>query len=94
MTMSMFSELVSELRGKTVERPNRADAGTLSGHAAVEPFEKLSYHILKEKFKQNIYKQYEYLNDLYLKNPRSISIADRHALLESPVALFFTRQGR
>lgn len=36
-----FARLVSEITGQTVERPNKAGAGTLSGHAAGEPFEKL-----------------------------------------------------
>lgn len=36
-----FARLVSEIIGQTVERPNKVGAGTLSGHAAGEPFEKL-----------------------------------------------------
>jgi len=88
-----FNSLISTLRGKTVERPNRADSGTLSGHAAGEPFEKLAYHILKEKYPDKIYKQYEFLNDLYMRNPRNISVADRKALFESPVALFLLSRG-
>ena len=42
-----FDKLTHELIQQNVERPNKADAGTLSGHAAGEPFEKLVYHRLK-----------------------------------------------
>ncbi len=93
MTTASFNELVANLKGRTVERPNKADSGTLSGHAAGEPFEKLAYHLLKEKYPTKIFKQYEYLNDLYLKNPKKITTADRYALFNSPVALFLLNRG-
>ena len=56
-----FKALVSEMRNQVVERPNKVSSGTLSGHAAGEPFEKKVYHILKEKYPTKIFKQYEYL---------------------------------
>lgn len=93
MTPASFNELISSLKGRTVERPNRADSGTLSGHAAGEPFEKLAYHILKEKYPNKIFKQFEYLNDLYLTNPKVITTEDRYALFNSPVALFLLNRG-
>lgn len=88
-----FDKLVDLLKGKSVERPNRADSGTLSGHAAGEPFEKLVYHLLKGKYPKSIYKQYEFLNDLYMRNPRHITVEDRYSLFESPVALFLLNRG-
>ena len=88
MKTADFDYLISSLQNKRVERPNKAGHGTLSGHAAGEPFEKLAYYILKEKYPDNIFKQYEFLNDLYLKNPRRITTADRRSLFESPVAMF------
>ena len=81
-------DLLGALTNKSVPRPNRADRGTLSGHAAGEPFEKLAYHILKDSFPDKIFKQYEYLNDLYLANPRHITVEDKKALFNSPVAFF------
>ncbi len=93
MTPALFNELVASIKGRTVERPNKADSGTLSGHAAGEPFEKLAYHLLKEKFPTKVFKQYEYLNELYLKNPKKISTADRYALFNSPVAMFLLIRG-
>lgn len=88
-----FNALIRELRGKTVERPNKATAGTLSGHAAGEPFEKLVYHTLKRDHPQSIFKQYEFLNDLYLRHPRVITVEDRYKLLDSPTALFLLNRG-
>lgn len=88
MNATDYDSLIVDLTGQVVERPNKSDNGTLSGHAAGEPFEKLTYHLLKKSFRNNIFKQYEYLNDLYMKNPRNISVEDRRALFESPVALF------
>lgn len=93
MKANDYETLISQLRGKTVDRPNKKDKGTLSGHAAGEPFEKLAYKLLKDKFPQYIYKQYEFLNDLYRKNPQTITVEDRHSLLESPVALFLLSRG-
>ena len=81
------------MKGTTVARPNRTNAGTLSGHAAGEPFEKSVYHHLKSNYPSAIYKQYEYLNDLYLKHPKVISVEDRYALLDSPTALFLLSSG-
>lgn len=83
-----YDDIVKELKGKTVERPNKSNNGTLSGHAAGEPFEKFVYHILKQKYPNFIYKQHEFLNDLYLRNPKYISLKDRQSLFDSPVALF------
>lgn len=93
MKNSEYDALVSYLKGEKVDRPNKSAKGTLSGHAAGEPFEKLVYSILKRLYPSNIYKQFEYLNDLYLKNPKVISVDDRRALIESPVALFLLTRG-
>ena len=42
-----FQLLIKNLSGATVDRPNAKQHGTLSGHAAGEPFEKYVYHYLK-----------------------------------------------
>lgn len=88
-----FDNLVKSLVGQKVDRPNKSSNGTLSGHAAGEPFEKLTYHILKEQYPTNIFKQFEFLNDIYLRHPRHITVKDRYSLLESPVALFLLNRG-
>lgn len=88
-----FSRLVTTMKNQTVDRPNKASSGTLSGHAAGEPFEKNVYHKLKNMYPDKIFKQYEYLNDLYLRNPKHITVEQRYALLESPTALFLLSRG-
>lgn len=93
MNIIDYQNLLEWLKGKEVDRPNTANNGTLSGHAAGEPFEKLVYHYLKKQYPQNVFKQFEYLNDLYRKHPQSITLEDRLALFNSPVALFLLSRG-
>ena len=88
-----FDDLVDSMRNQTVDRPNKASSGTLSGHAAGEPFEKNVYHKLKDKYPSKIFKQHEYLNDLYRRNPQHITVEQRYALLDSPTALFLLSRG-
>lgn len=88
-----FDRLVADIKNKTVERPNKATSGTLSGHAAGEPFEKCVYHMLKDKYPDCVFKQYEYLNDIYLRNPKHITVEQKYALMESPTALFLLSRG-
>lgn len=88
-----FKRLITSMRGQTVNRPNKASSGTLSGHAAGEPFEKCVYHKLKEMYPNLIFKQYEYLNDIYRRHPKHITVEQRYALLESPTALFLLSRG-
>lgn len=88
-----FDSLVCEMRNQTVDRPNKASSGTLSGHAAGEPFEKNVYHKLKDMYPGKIFKQFEYLNDLYLRHPRHITVEQRYALFDSPTAFFLLSRG-
>lgn len=88
-----FSDFLSRLKGLAVERPNKQGNGTLSGHAAGEPFEKAAYRILKSIYPNRVFKQFEFLNDIYLKNPKSISLAQRNALIQSPTVLFLLTRG-
>lgn len=88
-----FTTVVSSMKNQKVDRPNRASVGTLSGHAAGEPFEKSVYRKLKEMYPNRIFKQYEYLNDIYLKHPKHITIEQRYALFKSPTALFLLSRG-
>ena len=89
-----FDKLTHELIQQNVERPNKADAGTLSGHAAGEPFEKLVYHRLKEEYPQKIFKQHEYLNDLYRRFPQHITAEQRRSLFDSPTMMFLLSRGK
>lgn len=88
-----FNRLVKSMKGQIVDRPNRASSGTLSDYAAGEPFEKCVYHKLKEMYPQCVFKQYEYLNDMFLRHPKYITVEQRHALFESPTMLFMLSRG-
>lgn len=88
-----YDSLLTELVGKSVPRPNKITGGTLSGHAAGEPFEKATYLFLKGKYPSKVFKQYEYLNDIYLKHPQAISVAERNALFKSSTMLFLLSRG-
>lgn len=91
--MINYPELVEQLKGKLVPRPNRVENGTLSGHAAGEPFEKETYRLLKHSHPNSIFKQYEFLNDLFRKNPRSVTVQQKYDLFSSPTALFLLSRG-
>ena len=85
--------LKNMMKGTEVERPNKASSGTLSGHAAGEPFEKKVYQLLKRRYPKYVFKQFEFLNDLYLRNPRVVTLDDRNRLFSSPTALFLLSRG-
>ena len=80
-----IQSLKRDLINTTVPKPV---SGTLSGHAAGEPFDKHVLRFVKDKYPNETFRQYEYLNKLYSQNPRIISIEDRWSLLK-PVSLAF-----
>ncbi len=88
-----YKAVVPTFCNKTVERPNKASSGTLSGHAAGEPFEKLVYRSLKDRYPDNIYKQFEFLNELYSRHPKLTKIDARKSLFNSPTVLFLLSRG-
>lgn len=49
---------------------------------------------LKKIHPNNTYRQYEYLNDLFSKNPKVISYEDRLKLFNSPTAMFLLSRGK
>jgi type II restriction enzyme len=83
--------LIENIKGTFVSKPL---SGTLSGHAAGEPFDKHVYTEIKKQLPQNTFRQYEYLNDLYSKNAETIGIKARQALFDSPSVLFLLSRGK
>lgn len=75
-----FVKLRLELIGSKIPRPL---SGTLSGHAAGEPFDKFVYGILKAEYPENVYRQYEYLNELFSNHPHLTSYESRANLIPS-----------
>ncbi len=91
MNIINYKSLNKSLIGSKVQKPV---SGTLSGHAAGEPFDKFVYAAIKKQCPGKTFRQYEYLNDLYLKNPKYISFAERQQLLSSPTVLFLLSRGK
>lgn len=79
-----------QLIGSRIPKPM---SGTLSGHAAGEPFDKSVYEILKKQLPKNTFRQYEYLNDLFSKNPQVIGVKARKNLFKSPIIMFLLSRG-
>jgi len=85
-----ISFLEKDLIDNTISKPL---SGTLSGHAAGEPFDKHVYQKIKEKFPGKTFKQYEYLNSLYLNNQDQITSEERHNLVKYPAVRFLISRG-
>ena len=86
-----YTKLATKIKGTSVPKPI---SGTLSGHAAGEPFDKHVYNEIKKQFPKNTFRQYEYLNDLFSKNPEVIGYEARQALFNSPTVLFLLSRGK
>jgi len=86
-----YSKLAKNIKGTSVPKPL---SGTLSGHAVGEPFDKHVYAEIKKQFPKNTFRQYEYLNDLFSKNPNIIGFKGRQALFNSPTVLFLLSRGK
>ncbi|HRN94765.1 MAG TPA: HincII family type II restriction endonuclease [Chitinophagales bacterium] len=86
-----YTKLAKNIKGTSVPKPL---SGTLSGHAAGEPFDKHVYSEIKKQFPKNTFRQYEYLNDLFSKNPEVIGFEARQALFNSPTVLFLLSRGK
>lgn len=90
MERNKIEHLLKNLKNKKVLKPN----GILSGHAVGEPFDKLVTKELKKFYSNKIYRQYEFLNDLFLKNPKHISYSERQSLFSSPSVLYLLSRGK
>jgi type II restriction enzyme len=86
-----YKQLQQIINGSSIPRPI---SGTLSGHAAGEPFDKHVYSAIKAQLPQNTFRQYEYLNDLYSKNAEIIGVKARQELFDSPSILFLLSRGK
>jgi type II restriction enzyme len=86
-----FEKLVKKIAGASIPKPL---SGTLSGHAAGEPFDKYVYSEVKKQFPNHTFRQYEYLNALFSKHPNVIGIEERQALFNSPTVLFLLSRGK
>jgi len=86
-----FKSLQKTIKDSSVQKPI---SGTLSGHAAGEPFDKYVYSAIKKQFPKNTFRQYEYLNFLFSKNPSVIGVEERNNLFNSPTVMFLLSRGK
>ncbi len=91
MDKTTYEKLAEELIGTKVPKPL---SGTLSGHAAGEPFDKHVYTILKNWFPDKTFRQYEYLNFLFSNNLSAIGSKERNRLFNSPTVMFLLSRGK
>jgi len=82
--------LEKDLVNTKVDKPS---SGTLSGHAAGEPFDKHVEELLKKK-SSNVYRQYEYLNMLYKNNPAKIKLEERYDLIPYKSVQYLLNRGK
>jgi len=78
MSFVNYEELKQEIIGTNLPRPL---SGTLSGHAAGEPFDKHVYSQIKLKF-------------LYMQNLDAIGHKAKHTLFNSPTVMFLLSRGK
>ncbi|MDD4150273.1 MAG: HincII family type II restriction endonuclease [Bacteroidales bacterium] len=83
--------MTEKLKGTSVSKPI---SGTLSGHAAGEPFDKHVNELLKNEYPNKVFRQYEYLNFLFTKNTDIIGVEARNALFNSPTLMFLLSRGK
>ncbi|MEI8087860.1 MAG: HincII family type II restriction endonuclease [Paludibacter sp.] len=86
-----FIALQKSIQGCSIPKPI---SGTLSGHAAGEPFDKHVYAEIKKNFPKNTFRQYEYLNFLFTKNSSSMGVEERNKLINSPTVMFLLSRGK
>ena len=91
MSIVNYNKLLKTIIGSSVPKPI---SGTLSGHAAGEPFDKHVYSELKKVFPKKTFRQYESLNDLFSKNPSVITHEERINLFNSPTVMFLLSRGK
>ena len=83
-----YEDLLMQMKGLIVESPYIVTSDILSNVSIGQPFETYIYQFLKQKWPHSIFKQHEYIKDIYLKHPKIISTEARRALYDSPTILY------
>jgi len=76
-TLLDIERVASQLVGQSVPRPN----GTLAGHSAALPFEKVVHLELSKVFGKRAFRQFELLNHLLASNKSIVTAEGRRSLL-------------
>ena len=87
MTIKFEKKYFDELANLKINKPQ----GQLSGHNSGEPFCDEIYNFLKKKNKKNVFKQYEYLNQLLSKNNSKKTSQERLELFKGTFGFIINR---
>lgn len=82
--------LPQQMKGTAVRKPF---SGALAGHAAGGPFDQKVYEAVKARYRFETYRQFEYLNRLYLNNPGAVSVEDRRRLIPTRALRLLLNRG-
>lgn len=82
--------LKTKIVGSVVNRPS----GSLAGHAAGGALDSLVYESIKIQLPDSTFRQFEYLNHLYLKNSNVVTLEERLRLAGSPTVMFLLNRGK
>jgi hypothetical protein len=86
-----LSAVLSAIPGTEVPRPG--GTGTMSGHAAGEPFDKLTEALIFKTYPNSTYRQFALLNALFAKHPTASTAAARRQLLGPPALQLLLARG-
>lgn len=86
-----LDKIKKELVGSKIQKPLNS---TLSGHSAGEPFDKYVYRILKAIHPDKVFRQFEYLNKLFLEHPEAKTFDERNNLFPSEAARLLLARGK
>ena len=87
MTIKFEKKYFDELANLKINKPQ----GQLSGHNSGEPFCDEIYNFLKKKNNNNIFKQYEYLNQLLKQNSSKKTAQERLELFKGTFGFIINR---
>ncbi len=87
MSIKFDKDYFVELANLKINKPQ----GQLSGHNSGEPFCDEIYNFLKKKNKKNIFKQYEYLNKLLIKDNLKKTSQERLELFKGTFGFIINR---
>lgn len=82
--------LRKDLANSVVPKPL---SGTLSGHAAGEPFDKNVYEVIKKHYPANTFRQFEYLNKIYSDNASVNDHQGRMNLIQPQALSYLLNRG-
>lgn len=85
-----LTKALTGLIGRTVPRPT----GTLAGHAAGLPFERLVNEMLQQRLPGQTFRHFELLNQIYLSNPKMNTLEQRYSLLGPPSLQYLLKRGK